>query len=482
MGGLSKKAYQQEIIRHESTLPVLNLDGGSLLFEKATLSAGLQAQAKTTAAGIVSAYNSMTIDAVGVARQDLAAGLPFLEDIAARSRFVWLSANLVRKSSGETVFSPFVIRQLGNIKVGIIGLTDSDSPQNFTSTDDAAIVSWRNVLAPLAERLNKQCDLLILLSNHTLAENRAIAEQVGGIHLIIQAGTDTANMEPQVFNNTLICQTGKQGKHIGVMEIDWQKSRSWGDNRLREKLAGKKREKSGINGRLNRLLRRLPPEELAHHETYQKLLKQKQQVEKETADLESAVERMDKEGKSPSTFDNRFIAMEADLPDQPEILAIVERTKNEVNQLGKRTANTLTSKPFAQDTTEDVGLTGWQTCGSCHDNQTIFWKSTDHARAFQTLVNAGQEFNLSCLLCHVTTDLYSVRPAEPSLLSLVPDLQQVGCESCHGNGQRHANAPGRFSVIRRPPPAICLQCHTEERDHSFNYEQKIKLIACPPAE
>lgn len=482
MGGLSKKAYQQEAIQRESTLPVLSLDGGSLLFEKDILAAGLQAQAKTTAGGIVSAYNQMTIDAVGVARQDLAAGLAFLENIAKRSRFAWLSANLVRKSSGKAIFQPFTIEQRGKIKIGIIGITDSSLPQTFTPADDAKIIPWQDILPALAANLNKECDLLILLSNHTLEENRTIAEKVSGIHLIIQAGTSTANLTPQVFNNTLICQTGKQGKYMGVMEIDWQKSHSWGDNQLLRRLTAKKREMGGINGRLSRFRKRLSQEELANHEGYQGLVKAQEQVSEETAALEMAVDRLQKTGGTPSTFSNRFITMEADLPDQPEILTIVEQTKEEINQLGRQEAERLTGKPLEPDHSPDAALTGWQTCAACHIGQTNFWKTTDHFNAYQTLVAADQNFNLSCLPCHVTGDLYSARPTQTPLLSLTPDLQQVGCEACHGPGRLHANEPDRFHVNRRPPENICIQCHTNERDDSFGYERKIDLIACPPSE
>ena len=106
-----------EKIEQLHKLPHLILDAGNLLFKQERLSAGLLMQAKITAAGIIDSYNQMGYDAVAVGRDDLAAGLKFLQDESAESKFTWVSANLVSKSDAKPLFSPSLIRKIGNLSV-----------------------------------------------------------------------------------------------------------------------------------------------------------------------------------------------------------------------------------------------------------------------------------------------------------------------------------------------------------------------------
>jgi hypothetical protein len=75
-----------EKIQNLHELPYMTLDGGNLLFKRDRLSTALLQQAKITAEGITDSYNLMGYDAVAVGRNDLAAGLLFLEDQAVRAK------------------------------------------------------------------------------------------------------------------------------------------------------------------------------------------------------------------------------------------------------------------------------------------------------------------------------------------------------------------------------------------------------------
>jgi len=93
----------------------------------------------------------MHYDAVAVGRNDLAAGLSFLQNQAERAQFTWLSANLVRKSNKKPLFSASLIRQVGSLSIGIIGLTDYDGTIRFEENEDALFLPpgrlfYRNLL------------------------------------------------------------------------------------------------------------------------------------------------------------------------------------------------------------------------------------------------------------------------------------------------------------------------------------------------
>ena len=183
----------------------------------------------------------------------------------------------------------------------------------------------------------------------------------------------------------------------------------------------------------------------------------------------------------PSTFKNRLVAMEISLPDDKTVFDIVEKAKRKVNELGRKAAaadRNISGQPSLPTAARSIPLpyAGVTTCSGCHRPQADFWEKTRHAGAYQTLVKKRQNHNTACLPCHVT---YNQGNTSATLLSLPADLQQVGCETCHGPGREHSKDKGNESIIRQPAAAICLGCHTEERDDTFNYEKDLIRIACP---
>jgi len=439
-------------------------------------------QAAITAEGIIDSYNAMRYDAVAIGRNDLAAGLSFIRKQAARAKFIWLSANLVSKSDGKSLFSSHLIRQVGNITVGVIGLTGSDGSTPFPENEDAVLLPWQKVLPDLVADLAARCDLLILLSNSGLHQNQEIAASFPDIHIIIQSTPRAKNFTPHLKNKSLIGQTGKQGKYLGWMLINWQKSKIWGREGATKELATKKLELDGLSGRISRIERREKKEDLPAHTSYQNLLASRDRLLSEIIFLENELYELKETGQVPSTFENHFITLDINLPDQPEVKQIVEATKLKVNRAGRNQADASeAASVLTEMQTGELPFTGWMTCAPCHSRQTEFWKNTDHFSAFHTLAEQEQQFNLDCLPCHVTAQFKETRISDnvSVLLSLPMQLQQVGCEVCHGAGKKHAASQNPADISRKPERVICIRCHTSERDEEFSYENDIERIACP---
>jgi len=424
----------------------------------------------------------MHYDAVAVGRNDLAAGLSFLQNQAERAQFTWLSANLVRKSNKKPLFSASLIRQTGGLSIGVIGLTEYDGSNNFEEKEDALLLSWQDVLPDLVAALAVKCDLIILLSNNGPNQNREIAESFPDIHLIIQSTPRSRNINPVLYNNSLIVQTGKQGKYLGWMLVNWQKSKTWGREGSTKELATKKQELDGHNGRISRIERREKKEDLPANTSYQNLLTSRERLLSEIIFLENELYDLNKSGLSPSSFENHFIALDVNLPDQPDVKQIVDATKRSVNLAGKSQADesaTSSNTPALEPGKQP--FTGWMTCAQCHAAQTDFWMKTDHFSAYQTLAEQEQQFSLDCLPCHITAEYKDIKISDNDavLLSLPAQLQQVGCEVCHGPGKNHAASQNPADISRKPDISICLRCHTPERDDNLNYKHDIERIACP---
>jgi hypothetical protein len=443
LGGLSKKAHQLQILREASTVPALTLDGGALLFDGVQLPTARVAQARATAEGIVKAYNLMGYDAAGVSRHDLAGGLSFLQELATRSDFAWLSTNLVDHQR-RPIFKSHISKKVGELTVAIIGLTAEEG----SALPGAMVLPWQEVLPPLVASLQDSTDFIILLADLPTGKLKTITTSLPEIKLVIQAEGHAANLPPATGGGTLICRTASQGKYLGILEIDWQGGTSWGRNR-QELLLEKRRDFDQLSWQL----RRQP--------SSAELEKQRQLLTQEITALE-------KSGGN-SSFENRFLTLAPTLPDDPAVLAVTDNVRNQTYELGTKAAQGQEARNDPPQPAASSPYVGWQACGECHPGQMRQWQQTRHADAYRTLAARKQQFNLDCLSCHVT----GYEKAAPEILVPPANLQAVGCESCHGPGRQHINAPSQEQMIRKPSAEICLRCHTPERDDSFDYTRDL---------
>ncbi len=436
----------------------MTLDSGGLLFSRPRLLPNQLKQGEITAQAIIEMYSLMRYDAVGINAYDLAAGVNFLKEIAREEEVPWLSANLLRSADQQPVFKPAITKSIGAIKLGIIGITD---PAAYKGKDDFIIVPWRQTLPELVAEMNRSCDLLILLSSLPAQENHRIAEEIEGIHLILQNGDHNQPLEK--VKNTLITGTGKKGKYLGELTINWQPAKKWGIGKSKQ-LQTARQKLDQINWRLKRLKRKGLPEKGA--ENNPRLLKNYHNLETTQQELKATILSLrNSKDEQICTYRNRFIALEKSLPEQPEVQAVVDRARAEVHRAGKKRSISARVPSL---------YLGWQRCAGCHPDQTQAWQKSHHANSYLTLANKKEQFNLDCLPCHVTgiTDENSHQA-----LALTKELQLVGCEECHGIGTEHVRTNGKRPVPQaNPKPEVCLRCHTPDHSDDFNYQRDRQLV------
>jgi hypothetical protein len=164
------------------------------------------------------------------------------------------------------------------------------------------------------------------------------------------------------------------------------------------------------------------------------------------------------------------------LTPDPTMVALIARYKNELRQRRYELASIegMERIPGPESTADE--FVGEQNCVSCHPGAHQVWNTSQHARAFPTLIRKKSEFDPVCLSCHtVGYGLYSgFVDAQRT-----PRLEGVQCESCHGRGKEHVRAhppsAGTRAALRPPStlkpvtPATCVRCHDQENSENFQY-------------
>lgn len=117
-------------------------------------------------------------------------------------------------------------------------------------------------------------------------------------------------------------------------------------------------------------------------------------------------------------------------------------------------------------------FTGSDACAACHESAHQAWAQSRHSQGYASLVHVERSYDPDCLKCHTTGFEYT---GGFSGSVETPHMAAVGCESCHGPGSLHAEAPAE-NKMERAGPFTCERCHDPENSPQFDFEKYWKKI------
>ncbi len=212
----------------EKDIPTLVLDAGDLFM--GTVEGNL-----TRGRAVVRLMNRAGYDAAAVGNHEFDFGFFNFYQMAREADFPFLSANILRKESGEApeFIQPFLVREYDGLKVGVIGVTVDETPE-LTTVGNVSPIVFRNPaesIRPYVRKLRGEgADLLIVLSHLGLEEDRKLAAAVEDIDLIIGGHSHDLLAKPIRAGSrpTLIVQAGSYGRFAGRLDLRVDT----GDNRI----------------------------------------------------------------------------------------------------------------------------------------------------------------------------------------------------------------------------------------------------------
>lgn len=446
-------------MRGRTQAPFFLLDAGDALFSAPALSSRELPQGRATARAVAESYAIMGYDAVGVGPYDLAAGVDFLLSLP---RLPWVSANLVR-ADGTPVFPLLRVIERKGVRIAVIGLTGKARLEK-----KYRLRPWEEALKEAVAAAGKKgCDLIVLLSSMKERDWLALSRRFPKIRVVIESAAHGANIPPVIHGRLLKCGVQSRGKSIARLDLGGDLSAPWQPDlsRKKERLL---RRLDSLNWRLNRLTRsrrKVSPEYLEN------LKLQKEKTEKELAAVNQALANKAARGR----FRTRFTAIEPETDDDPAVLKAVEKGKREILAIKKRLEKDRKRRQVELKKIFKAGYTGWSGCGRCHEKQAASWRSTRHAYAYNTLMSKQAEADLRCLPCHVT----GVTSGKETYALFLPGrMRAVGCEACHGPGQRHTADPAGAPMDAAAGIFGCGRCHVPEHDDDFDLNRDVAVLDC----
>jgi 2',3'-cyclic-nucleotide 2'-phosphodiesterase (5'-nucleotidase family) len=212
LGGLAQEAAIVERFRGQA--PGFWFDTGNRLFRHDMAMTGTEEAARRLKAILmIDAGGVAGLDAMGVGRLDLGAGLPYLQSLVRRAPFPVLSANLL-DDEDQQIFQPSILVKHGDRTIGVTSVLPADTEGGgFHATDP--IKAARLQVASLREQ---GAELVVVLSNLGMDKDKALARG-SKADVILGSHSRELTTEGVSVGRAVLGQAGSRGKYLG--EARW---------------------------------------------------------------------------------------------------------------------------------------------------------------------------------------------------------------------------------------------------------------------
>ena len=222
MGGIAHmKTMIDHVKKERGEKNVLLLDSGDTW-------QGTAVALKTKGEAIVDAQNYLGVD-VMVGHWEFTYGKERVLELIKMLKGEFISQNVIDDDPfsddfEELVFPPYTIKEIGGVKIGIIGqsfpFTSTANPKKFTQ-------GWSFGLRheTLQEYINelrkeKKVDVVVVLSHDGFSVDQELAKKVKGVDFILSGHTHDPSPKPIVVNDTVILIAGSHGKFISRLDLE----------------------------------------------------------------------------------------------------------------------------------------------------------------------------------------------------------------------------------------------------------------------
>ncbi|HEX8700293.1 MAG TPA: multiheme c-type cytochrome, partial [Myxococcaceae bacterium] len=438
-GGIARAASQVMDAR-KGALPVLYIDGGDSLFGQTTFTPAQVAQEELKAKALAESMKRMGLAVRATGELDDARGVAFRQGLG-----------LPELPAGGVKLLPAGARQ-----VGVVAAKDA-----------------QQLVQSSAQARSQGADFVVALFHGTLEAAQGAAAQPGlEADLVLATHTESEfSGEENRLVRAAMPVVGLQSKGRSLLRLDLSYGPQKGRFTPVKTQGDAEREAAGLEERMALLNKEI---NLPGIDPQLQKLKQ--------AKLEELVARKQKLLTEPppattgtNSFTLRFLPLESSLAGHPEVASVVTTYDKEVGQL-----NLAWAKEHGQDcpapTKGNAAFVGNGACQECHKEAFPVWEKSKHSHAWETLEDAGKQFHLNCVGCHVTG--YE-QPGGVCRLDKVAGREDVGCESCHGPGSLHAEEPSAENITGKPGQALCVTCHNPENSPHFDFATYLPKVLGP---
>ena len=194
-----------------------------LLFDAGDNFQGTAISGFTRGASQITLMNIIHPDGVALGNHEFDYGWQNIDSlIRFKAMFNVTNAN-ISHSDGKPFATPYIIKQSGNFKIAIIGLTTDDLP-DLTLPEKIKglkIASCEEALRKYLAVVKKgKPTLIVVLSHIGVDADRELAKKFPEVNIFIGGHSHTALKTPIKENRSVIVQAGSRGQYVGELDLN----------------------------------------------------------------------------------------------------------------------------------------------------------------------------------------------------------------------------------------------------------------------
>ena len=157
----------------------------------------------------------MGYDALNLGTPELLFGKELLEQT--RVPFPYIASNLLYGGGRLPWMREYMIKEVGGIKVAILGILDPDDLKNRDDLKGFEVIEPKAALDRLLPEVRGKADLVILLGQLGEAKTMALVEAVPGIDVALYSEMHFIVKPPE--KNAILLLTAEKGTALGLLTI-----------------------------------------------------------------------------------------------------------------------------------------------------------------------------------------------------------------------------------------------------------------------
>ena len=198
-----------------------NQHRNTLLFDGGDTFHGTLPLIQSKGEAIIPILKKLNFDAM-VGHWDFAYGPDQLKKIESQLSYSVLGIN-VYNEDGSLFLKPFIIKQVEDIKVAVIGICsniiDKTMPKQFSQ--GLKVTNGVKELPIIIEQVKDEgADIIILLSHNGFPQDMETLKEVTGIDICLSAHTHNRLYEAVKVNDTIVIQCGCHGAFMGHLQMN----------------------------------------------------------------------------------------------------------------------------------------------------------------------------------------------------------------------------------------------------------------------
>ncbi len=192
---------------------------------------------------MMAAMNAVGYTAMALGNHEYNFGLGVLRKAQGEAKFPWLSANTYRVGTDEPAYTPYLVKEVAGVRIGLLGLTTPsipnwENPENYAGLEFRPLVSETHKwVARLREQ--EKVDAVVVIMHSGVEENLAtgrmapgdffgenaalaLAREVPGLDVIFLGHTHR-DVPSLVVNGVLISQAGRWGDRLARADLTFDR-------------------------------------------------------------------------------------------------------------------------------------------------------------------------------------------------------------------------------------------------------------------